>query len=63
MTQLRLYTVRTGPSVDECDGCREPIPPHTPAVMREDRALFCVVTCALEHDDAPVTHRVQRVAL
>jgi len=59
---LRLYSVRIGPAVDQCDGCGEPIAPHSPAIMREDRALFCGEVCAHIHDDEIVEHRYTRVA-
>lgn len=63
MTELRLYSVRTGPLEDECDGCHAPIAAGSPAVMREDRALFCNTLCACQHDDAPVGCTFVRMAL
>lgn len=54
MTQLRLYSVRTGPLPRACAGCGVVLPPRTRAVLREDRAVFCLQQCAAEHDDAPV---------
>jgi hypothetical protein len=54
MTQMRLYSVKTGPVADTCDGCHAVIPPSSQAVMRADRALFCNVACAMAHDDAPI---------
>lgn len=57
MSQMRLYSVTTGPLAMPCDGCDVVIPPESKAVMREDRAVFCALECARMHDDAVVHAR------